>query len=95
MMSKKMCGLHKVSWVLLEIGGINWLLVGLLQKDLFELLGLGMGSIAARAVYVLVGIAALMMLSIHKCCMKCECGQGSCPECGPKKDGGAMMPPKA
>jgi len=83
-MMKKMCGVHKVAWVLLLVGGFNWLLVGLLGKDLFVLLGLGMGSLFARAVYILVGASALSMLGLGKCCMKdgmCKCGEKGCPEC--------------
>ena len=70
MMMKKMCGVHKVAWLLLMVGGLNWLLVGVLQKDLFGLLGMGMDSIPARAVYLLVGLSAFSMLAIKKCCMK-------------------------
>jgi uncharacterized membrane protein YuzA (DUF378 family) len=70
MMMKKMCGVHKTAWCLLMIGGFNWLLVGLLGKDLFVLLGLGMGHWLARLVYVLVGLSAISFLGIGKCCMK-------------------------
>jgi uncharacterized protein len=96
MMSKKMCGLHKVAWALLLIGGANWLLVGLLQKDLFGLLGMGMDSVLARAVYLLVGLAAVAMLGLKKCCAKCECGDKECKDCGPKSESPkAPEPPKA
>lgn len=81
-----MCGVHKVAWALLLVGGLNWLLVGLLQKDLFVLLGLGMGSVLARAVYVLVGVSALSMLGLKKCCMKSGCDCGS-KDCGPAMKG--------
>ena len=103
MMMKKMCGVHKTAWVLLMVGGLNWLLVGLLQKDLFVLLGLRMESMIARIVYILVGVSALAMLGIGKCCMKggmCDCSKESCEHCMPgmKKDmpmggmnGGAKM----
>ena len=52
--------LHKIAWVLLIIGGLNWLLVGLFQKDLFVILGMGMDGWIARLVYVLVGLSALI-----------------------------------
>lgn len=94
-MSKKMCGLHKVAWVLLLIGGANWLLVGLLQKDLFVLLGMGMDSVLARAVYVLVGLSAVSMLAMKKCCGKCgDCGDKACAECGKPAAPKAPEPPK-
>lgn len=50
-----------VHW-LLVIGGLNWLLVGLLSKDLFVLLGMDMAGWLPRIVYVLVGLAALVSL---------------------------------
>ncbi len=83
-MMGKMCSAHKAAWVLLLIGGFNWLLVGILQRDLFEILGLGMGSWVARIVYILVGAATIMMLSIGKCCMKdgmCKCDANDCSHC--------------
>ncbi|HTK04880.1 MAG TPA: DUF378 domain-containing protein [Candidatus Eisenbacteria bacterium] len=94
-MMKKMCGVHKAAWVLLLVGGVNWLLVGLLQKDLFVLLGLGMSSVVARAVYVLVGVSALSMLGLGKCCMKdgmCKCGDKDCSHCGDKGMDKSKMP---
>jgi uncharacterized membrane protein YuzA (DUF378 family) len=54
--------LHKVSWWLLIIGGLDWLLVGLFQWDVFGLLGVGMASGLARLVYVLVGLSAVYQL---------------------------------
>ncbi len=95
---KKMCNVHKVAWCLLLIGGLNWLLVGIFQTDLFAMLGLG-GGLVARAVYVLVGLSAVSMLGIKKCCMKdsCTCGEKGCEECGPmnKEKAMAMMKPCA
>ena len=54
--------MQKLAHWLLVIGGLNWLLVGLLGKDLFVLLGMDMGDWLPRVVYVLVGLAALMGL---------------------------------
>ncbi len=86
MMMKKMCGVHKVAAILLLVGGLNWLLVGLFGKDLFAAIGLGMGSLLARAVYLLVGLSALSMFGLKKCCMKggCKCGEPGCPACEEK-----------
>ena len=79
-MMKKACGVHKLAWALLLIGGLNWLLVGLLSNDLFGLLGLGMSHWLARLVYVLVGLSALSMLGLKKCCLKgCGCGSEKSP----------------
>ena len=49
----------KLAGYLLIIGGLNWLLFGLFGKDLFVFLTLGMDSLVARVVYVVVGLAAL------------------------------------
>ncbi len=79
---KKMCGVHKVAKILLMIGGLNWLLVGIFQQDLFSMMGLAGGYIA-RAAYVLIGLSALSMFAVKKCCMKggCACGSKGCGEC--------------
>jgi uncharacterized membrane protein YuzA (DUF378 family) len=50
--------LHKVAIVLLVIGALNWGLVGAFRINLVDRL-LGKGSGLSRAVYVLVGVAAL------------------------------------
>ncbi|MDP3725622.1 MAG: DUF378 domain-containing protein [bacterium] len=57
--------LHKVAFILLLVGGLNWLAFGLFGWDVGQLLG-GMDSLAARAVYVLVGLAALAEIFTHK-----------------------------
>lgn len=53
--------MKKAAHWLLIIGGLNWLLVGLLQWDIGEVLG-GMDSWFARIVYILVGLSALVAL---------------------------------
>lgn len=69
-MMGKMCNAHKVAWVLLIVGGLNWGLVGLLKFDLVMYL-LGSWEWAYRGVYILVGLAAVAMLFACKCCMEC------------------------
>ena len=51
--------LSKIAWWLLLIGGLNWLLVGLLQNDIFGILGMSMSSGLARLVYILIGLSAV------------------------------------
>lgn len=69
-----MKGLHKVTWILVIIGGLNWLAFGLFSKDVGSLLG-GMDSGIAKVVYILVGISALVELFSHKKnCKACEMG---------------------
>ncbi len=57
---KKLSVLDWVSMVLLIIGGLNWGLIGLLRLDLVNTL-FGEGWVA-RAVYILVGVAAVYAL---------------------------------
>ncbi len=52
----------KVALVLVVIGGLNWGLVGAFNYNLVDSL-LGEGSALARIVYVLVGLAALVVLA--------------------------------
>jgi uncharacterized membrane protein YuzA (DUF378 family) len=50
-----------VTWIafwLLVVGGLNWALVGLFGVDLVATI-FGAGSIASRAIYVLVGLSAV------------------------------------
>ena len=57
--------MHKVTFVLLVVGGLNWLLVGVLGWDISRWLG-GMDSVLSRAVYVAVGLAAVYEAATHK-----------------------------
>ena len=61
--------MHKLAFILLIIGGLNWLLTGLIGGwDLANYIG---GPISV-IVYILVGLAALWELFTHKsCCKKC------------------------
>lgn len=64
---------HMVTFILLVVGGLNWLLVGAFGLDLVEMI-FGMGTLA-KAVYILVGLSAIYEIVIHK---------GSCTMCGAK-----------
>lgn len=95
-MQDKGKGLHMVTFLLLVIGGLNWLLVGLFGWDVGELFG-GQGAIVSRIIYVLVGLSAIAELACHKkCCTKCGSGGGmKKPDMPAAKDdsnagGGAM-----
>ena len=57
------------------IGGLNWLLVGLFGWDVGTLFG-GQDAIVSRVIYILVGIAAILVLVLHK--KDCKvCGKSS------------------
>jgi len=53
----------RVALALVIIGAVNWGLVGLFQFDLVAAL-FGEGSVPARIIYVLVGVAGLWCLSL-------------------------------
>jgi hypothetical protein len=55
-----------ISWILVVIGGINWLLVGLFRVDIVgSIFG---DSIIARLIYIIIGLAAcyLIYLKVQK-----------------------------
>lgn len=54
--------MQKIAHWLLIIGGLNWLLVGLLNRDLFSFLGMEMNGMLPKIVYILVGLSAIVML---------------------------------
>ncbi len=60
-----MKALHLISFVLLVIGGLNWLLVGLFGWDIGQLFG-GMDAVISRVIYILVGLAAIFEVLGHK-----------------------------
>ena len=77
-------GLHMATFILLVIGGVNWLLVGLFQWDIGSLFG-GMDSIVSRIIYILIGVAAVYEMVMHKHnCRNCKSDSGgsSMPQSG-------------
>lgn len=56
----KMNAADKLAYVLVLVGGLNWGVVGLFEKDLVGEV-FGYGSDASRVVFVVVGLAALYM----------------------------------
>lgn len=68
--------LHMVTFLLLVVGGLNWLLVGVWGWDVGQLFG-GMGANASRAIYVLVGLSAIVEVVTHpKNCKLCSAKMG-------------------
>ena len=51
-----------ITQILLIVGGLNWLLVGLLQFDLVAGLFGGQTSAISRLVYIIVGLCAIWQL---------------------------------
>ncbi|MBP6857590.1 MAG: DUF378 domain-containing protein [Candidatus Pacebacteria bacterium] len=61
--------LHKITFILLIIGGLNWLLIGVFNWGVGDVLGTGL----SRIVYILVGLSALVELFSHgKTCKACS-----------------------
>jgi uncharacterized membrane protein YuzA (DUF378 family) len=58
-----MKGLYWICLVLIIIGAINWGLVGLFHFDLVAFI-LGSMSLLSRLVYIVVGLAGLVMIYI-------------------------------
>jgi hypothetical protein len=67
-MMLKGCSVHKIAWVLVIIGALNWGLVGLFDWNLVEAV-LGNWDWAVTAVYILVGVSAILSLTCHSCKM--------------------------
>ncbi len=61
-------GLHMITFLLLVIGGLDWLIIGLFDKDVVMLLGASL----ARIVYILVGLSAVYEVATHA---------GRCKDC--------------
>lgn len=60
-----------ITFALLVIGGICWLLVGLFKFDLVASIFGGRTSVASRVIYTLVGVSAVVLSSIviaKACC---------------------------
>ena len=67
-----MKSLHIVTFVLLAVGGLNWLLVGLFGWDIGSIFG-GQDALVSRVIYVLVGLSEIAEIVAHK---------GNCKACG-------------
>jgi len=64
--------LHYATFLLLIIGGLNWLLVGLFQWDVGAIFG-GMDAWLSRIIYILVGLSAIYEVATHKkTCKVCD-----------------------
>lgn len=64
-----MKALDLTALVVLIIGGINWLLVGLVQFDLVKFIFSAAGSVGdmlVRIIYILVGLSALYAIKFIK-----------------------------
>lgn len=62
--------LHKIAFILLIVGGLNWLLTGLMSSwDLATYVG----PTVAMIIYILVGVSAIIEIFGHKkMCRNCN-----------------------
>ncbi|HBI34070.1 MAG TPA: DUF378 domain-containing protein [Candidatus Moranbacteria bacterium] len=67
-----MKSLHMVTFILLVVGGLNWLLLGLFGWEIGMLFG-GQMALVSKTIYILVGVSAINEIIIHK---------GICKMCG-------------
>ncbi|MDR7418994.1 MAG: DUF378 domain-containing protein [Armatimonadota bacterium] len=58
-----------LTFLLLVIGGLNWLLVGLFNWDIGSIFG-GMTSLISRLIYILVGLSAIYHLATNSAAFK-------------------------
>ncbi|MEX0918437.1 MAG: DUF378 domain-containing protein [Candidatus Paceibacterota bacterium] len=64
--------LHLIAFILVIVGGLNWLLVGAFGLDLVDYL-LGTIPLVAKTVYILVGLSAVYLLLTHRRdCQHCQ-----------------------
>ena len=64
--------IHIAAFLLLIIGGLNWLLLGVFQWEIGALFW-GPTEVISRLIYVLIGLAAVYEIATHKSrCRSCE-----------------------
>ncbi|MBI5754130.1 DUF378 domain-containing protein [Candidatus Peregrinibacteria bacterium] len=66
--------LHMVTFGLVIVGGVNWLLFALTGWEVGQIFG-GMNATISKAIYVLVGLSAIYLAATHmKDCKTCSTG---------------------
>ena len=78
MSSSGMCTAHKLAWVLVIIGALNWGLIGFLNFNLVEAILGGLPTLE-RLVYAVVGLSAVFSL-FSKNCSQCQTGHRRPPQ---------------
>lgn len=68
--------IHMIAFLLLVVGGINWLLVGALGTDVGKIVFGGQDAMPSKIIYVLVGLSAIFEIATHKSNCK-RCSEGS------------------
>ena len=69
-----MKALHMIAFVLVTVGGINWLLLAVTGWEIGQIFG-GMDAMLSQIVYILVGLSAIYLAVTHKKdCRACSTG---------------------
>jgi len=69
---------HTIAFTLLVVGGLNWGLSAF-NYNIVDMI-LGAGSMAAKVVYILVGVSAVIEVAKHKHnCRQCNPGSTGTP----------------
>lgn len=69
-----MKALHMVTFLLVIVGGVNWLLLAVTGWEVGQLFG-GMDATISKAIYILVGLSAIYLAVSHKKdCKMCTAG---------------------
>lgn len=64
--------LHMLTFLLLVVGGLNWLALGLTGWDVGQLFG-GQAATVSKIIYILVGLSAIYEIAVHKkMCRACD-----------------------
>ncbi len=71
--------LHCIAFILLVIGGLNWLLMGLFDWGIGNLFA--SESIIPKIIYIIVGLSAVYTIVTHKKTCK-MCDKGGAPSMG-------------
>jgi len=69
--------IHFVTFLLIIVGGLNWLLVGLFGWDLGMKFFGGQDTTISKVIYILVGLSAVYEVATHKqICKLCSAMMG-------------------
>ncbi len=61
-----------MAFILLVVGGLNWLLLALFGWEVGSLFG-GMDALVSKVIYILVGLSAIFLVATHsKNCKTCS-----------------------
>ena len=67
-----MKALHTITWILIIVGALNWLVFALFNWEVGDLFG-GMHAMVSKVIYILVGLSAIYEIVMHKgLCRRCN-----------------------